>query len=164
MKTLVKKMMLAILLTTAFGIGITNAGSEHGHGKADKHADSEGRDDDGSIALSAEQKTLARVRVAPLLPRQLDYQVYAPGEIMANGYTSYQVTPRVDSIILQRHAALGDHIEVGQPLVTLFSESVAQAQAEFRVANSEWQRVQQLGRKAVGEKRYVSTQSEFAAA
>ncbi len=38
-------------------------------------------------------------------------------------------------MVLRRHAALGDHVEKGQALVTLFSETVAQAQASYRVAS-----------------------------
>jgi RND family efflux transporter MFP subunit len=93
----------------------------------------------------------------------MDYRVYAPGEIKVNGYTSYQVSPRVDSVVLRRHAALGDHVTAGQALVTLFSESVAESQAKYRVASSEWRRVKQLGRQAVGEKRYISAQTDYEA-
>jgi membrane fusion protein, heavy metal efflux system len=115
------------------------------------------------IELSAEQTALASIKVEKLVKATMDYQVYAPGEIKANGYTSYQVSPRVDSVVLRRHVALGDHVDAGQALVTLFSESVAEAQGNYRVANSEWLRVQQLGRKAVGEKRYISAQADYEA-
>jgi len=86
------------------------------------------------------------------------------GEILSNGYTSYRVSPRVASVVLRRHVALGDHVKQGQPLVTLFSESVAQAQADYRTAWPEWQRVQELGRKTVGEQRYISTKANLEAA
>merc|ERR1712065_77470 len=73
-------------------------------------------------------------------------------------------SPRVASVVLRRHVALGDHVKQGQPLVTLFSESVAQAQADYRTAWPEWQRVQELGRKTVGEQRYISTKANLEAA
>ena len=117
-----------------------------------------------SITLSQQQRALANISVAKIKASVRNYQVYAPGEILSNGYTSYQVSPRVDSVILRRHVALGDHVEVGQELVTLFSESVADAQGDFRIDSSEWRRVKQLGRKTVGEKRYVSAQNSYEAA
>ena len=95
----------------------------------------------------------------PLVPRIQTRQIYAPGEILANGYTSSLVSPRVDSVVVRRNAGLGDRVKKGQPLVTLFSETVAEAQAAFRVADSEWRRVKKLGRKSIGEKRYVLAQT-----
>ena len=127
----------------------------HGHG---------GEEEEGAgVKLSNGQLSLAEIQAAPLTLQTLSYDIYAPGEIKANDYTSYLVSPRVDSIVLKRHVALGDHVEQGQALVTLFSESVAQAQASYRVANAEWQRVQKLGRKTVGAKRYVEAQTDFEA-
>ena len=93
----------------------------------------------------------------------MTYDIYAPGEIKANDYTSYLVSPRVDSVVLKRHVALGDHVEKNQALVTLFSESVAAAQASYRIANAEYKRVQKIGRKAVGDKRYIAAQTNFEA-
>ena len=107
---------------------------------------------------------LAGIRVEALTAKPVDYQLYAPGEILSNGYTSYRVSPRVASVVLRRHVALGAHVKKGQPLVTLFSESLAQAQAEYRTAWPEWQRMQELGRKIVGEQRYISAKSTLEAA
>lgn len=128
----------------------------HGHG-SDGHEES-------SASLNTEQLTLAGIRVEALNANPVNYQLYAPGEILSNGYTSYRVSPRVASVILQRHVALGDHVKQGQPLVTLFSENVAQAQASYRTAWPEWKRVRELGRKTVGEKRYINAKTDFEAA
>ncbi|WDE14350.1 efflux RND transporter periplasmic adaptor subunit [Thalassomonas haliotis] len=132
-----------------------------GHGQADGH----GEESEGSeVSLSGQQIKLAGIEVENAKSAIMDYQLYAPGEVKANGYTSYLVSPRVDSVVLRRHVGLGDHVEQGQPLVTLFSETVAEAQAGFRVASSEWQRIQKLGKKSVGDKRYISGQSAYNAA
>lgn len=126
----------------------------------DGHGAEEGEDEAG-VELSAEQMTLAGIKVATLTVRPMIFQVYAPGEVLANGYTSYLVSSRVDSVVIQRHASLGAHVTVGQPLVTLFSDTVAEAQAAFRVADAEYRRVQKLGRKTVGEKRFILAQNDF---
>jgi cobalt-zinc-cadmium efflux system membrane fusion protein len=132
------------------------------HDKEDVHGDEHAGASEG-ITLTPEQVALANIRVEKLVHAIMDYQVYAPGEIKANGYTSYQVSPRVDSVVLRRHVALGDQVKAGQSLVTLFSATVAEAQASYRVASSEWRRAEQLGRKAVGEKRYISAQTDYEA-
>ncbi|WDE05260.1 efflux RND transporter periplasmic adaptor subunit [Thalassomonas viridans] len=146
--------------------------NEHDDEHSDEHGDHEAEDGHGhgeagegsEVSLTGQQIQLAGIEVANVNAAIMDYQLYAPGEIKANGYTSYLVSPRVDSVVLRRHVGLGDHVEEGQPLVTLFSETVAEAQAAFRVASSEWQRIQKLGKKSVGDKRYISGQSAYNAA
>lgn len=145
---------------------------DHDHGQKDSHSKGAKESDDGhehdheeasAALLTPDQMVLADIRVEPLKARTIAYQLYAPGEILSNGYTSYRVSPRVASVVLQRHVALGDHVEQGQPLVTLFSEKFAQAQAEYRSALPEWQRVRKLGRQTVGEKRYINAKSNLEA-
>jgi len=139
----------------------------HNEGEHDEedHDEREHKEDDHDegIKLSPKQAALANINVAVLNARMMDYQVYAPGEIKANGYTSYLVSPRVDSVVLRRHVSLGDHVKKGQALVTLFSETVAEAQAAFRVANSEWRRAKNLGRKAIGDRRFITAQTDYEA-
>ena len=147
--------------------------AKHGHEEdgAEAHSDHDGEEGEhngheeaASASLNPAQMTLADIQVEALAARPVDYRLYAPGEILSNGYTSYRVSPRVASVVLRRHVALGDHVKQGQPLATLFSESVAQAQADYRTAWPEWQRVQELGRKTVGEQRYISAKASMEAA
>src|SRR3990167_2378306 len=130
-------------------------GDEDGHGHGgEKKSDAE---------LSNEQVKMAGVVVTEIWPRQLDYQIHAPGEIKSNGYSSYRVSARIPSIVLRRHVMLGETVEQDQKVVTLFSEEVAEAQADYREAASEWQRVKALGRQAVGDKRYIGAQGDMEA-
>jgi cobalt-zinc-cadmium efflux system membrane fusion protein len=152
--------------------------SEHSHeyeNKGDDHAKEEGADDghgNGSeeaskeeheegISFSPEKMALANIKVATLIARTFALSVYAPGEIKANGYTSYIVSPRTESVVVNRHAILGEHVEKGQPLVTLFSESMAEAQATYRVAYSEWQRIKKLGKGTVSESRLLKSETDY---
>jgi RND family efflux transporter MFP subunit len=130
----------------------------HGHEGKNEH-----EEEGAGVKLSKEQLNLAEINITVLEPQAMTYSIYAQGEIKANDYTSYLVSPRVDSVILKRHVALGDHVEINQPLVTLFSESMAEAQASYRLADSEWKRVQKLGRKAVGDKRFIEAQTDYEA-
>lgn len=154
MKDIVKKIsFIALLLCMPLSV---MAEDGHGHGHGGEEAEEE-----GGVELSATQTSLAGIKVAILEPRPMTFQVYAPGEVLANGYTSYLVSSRVDSVVLQRHTSLGAYVEPGQPLVTLFSDTVAEAQAAFRVADAEYKRVQKLGRKTVGEKRFILAKNDF---
>ncbi len=183
MKQILKTIIICTFLSGLMTVGLV--AQEHQHDETEKTKNSQdhdhenensGHDEDGhkegghdeagdeATRLSPEQMRLANIKVAPLMRRVMNYQLYAPGEIKANGYTSYRVSPRVDSVVLRRHVALGDHVEKGQPLVTLFSETVAEAQATYSVTQAEWQRVQKLGRKTVGDRRYIAAKSEAQAA
>jgi cobalt-zinc-cadmium efflux system membrane fusion protein len=82
----------------------------------------------------------------------------APGEVRTNAYRSALVTPRVTAQIVARHALLGDAVTQEQPLVTLSSVPMAEAQGALIEADREWQRVRELGREVVSEARFVSAQ------
>ncbi|ASP39555.1 efflux transporter periplasmic adaptor subunit [Bacterioplanes sanyensis] len=126
------------------------------------HDDGHGDDDHASAArLSPQQQQLAELSIAPLQRTARQSILRAPGEIVANAYQTYVLSPRTDSSVVARHVALGEHVRAGQVLVTLFSADVASAQASYRQAHSEWQRVQQLGRNTVGEQRYTRARSDY---
>ncbi|EGG98503.1 Secretion protein HlyD [gamma proteobacterium IMCC2047] len=57
---------------------------------ADQDSHGDDAHDEGGVALSTAQTNLANIEVQALTPRKMDYQVYAPGEIQANGYTNYR--------------------------------------------------------------------------
>ena len=129
---------------------------EHGHGNEKKEEEHE-----EGITLSPKKMSLANIKVNSVTPGYQFSTVYAPGELKANGYKSYVVSPRTESVIISRHAALGEHVEIGQKLVTLFSEAMAQAQADYLIASTEWQRVKKLGNKTVSESRLLQAETTY---
>jgi RND family efflux transporter MFP subunit len=133
---------------------------DHGH---EEESDG-GHEEATSASINTKQKELAGIEVATLESKRVDYEIYAPGELLTNGYTSYHVSPRVASVVLRRHVELGEHIIKGQPLVTLFSETVAQAQADYRKAFPEWERISGLGRSVVGDQRFNTAKANIEAA
>lgn len=116
------------------------------------------------VELTQQQMKLANITIAELHATSLAKPLYSPGEVKANGYTSYYVSPRVESVVLKRHAMLGQQVVQGEPLVTLFSESVAQAQADYKVAYSDWQRLKNLTSSTVSEKEKLVSQTAYFAA
>jgi cobalt-zinc-cadmium efflux system membrane fusion protein len=115
------------------------------------------------IELSQAQQDIAGIKTTALELQPLSEILSAPGEIKANGYTSYYVSPRVDSVVIKRHAILGEHVKKGQALVTLFSESVSQAQADYRIAFSDWQRMKNLSNEAVSEQQRLAARTKLVA-
>lgn len=116
------------------------------------------------LSFTNQQMQMANIKVAEISPRFMDKRLYAPGEIQANGYTSYVVSPRVESVIVRRHAILGEHVEKGQPLVTLFSETVAEAQALYRIAYADWQRAKKVGNSVISDSQLLNAETDFIAA
>jgi len=110
------------------------------------------------VALTAEQRRQAGIEVASVVPRALEWTLRVPGEVIDNAYASAKITPRITAQVVARHARLGEQVQPGQPLVTLSSVAMAQAQGELIVAHREWQRVKSLGRRAVSERRYTQAQ------
>jgi len=110
---------------------------------------------ENEIALTLDQRQAAGIRVEPLVMYSLAGEISAPGEVKLNAYLTRRVTPRITAQVVQRHARLGDHVEQGQVLVTLSSVEMAEAQGTLQVAEREWQRVRQLGRETVSDRRYT---------
>lgn len=113
---------------------------------------------EGSIEMSAAERNARGIVTAPVERRAMAGEITVPGEVMPDLYRSAQVTPRISAQVVARHAKLGDKVEAGQPLVTLSSVEMADAQGALVVAEREWQRVQNLGRDVVSEQRYIEAQ------
>lgn len=131
------------------------------------HDDHEGEEPEGALELSADQRREAGVIIDRVAVRPLDETLSVPGEVVVNAYQSARVTPRIPAQVMARHVKLGERVEAGQPLVTLSSVAMAEAQGALIVADREWQRVKSLGRDTVSERRYteaqVAQQQAFAA-
>ncbi len=164
-----KQNLLIILLSLLiFSWAAAGFAAEHNQHSDTNSAESghshEHEEGETGVKLSPTQLETAAITVKVIQARILATEIYTPGELKANDYTSYLVSPRTDSIVLKRHVALGDHIEKGEPLVTLFADAVADAQAQYLIIRAEWQRVQKLGRKTVGAKRYIRAEMDYKAA
>lgn len=95
----------------------------------------------------------AGVRLEVLKPTVAGERLRAPGEVLDSAYGTTLITPRVEALVVRRHARLGDDVRAGAPLATLASVEVSDAQADLRIAEQEWERVSALGREAVSGRR-----------
>jgi cobalt-zinc-cadmium efflux system membrane fusion protein len=120
--------------------------------KADAHSEANPLTIDAAL-----QKQLGIVTSA-VVARRLSEELRAPGEVKANAYATVLVSSRIPAQVVRRSAKLGDSVRSGQPLVTLSSVEVAEAQGALIVATREWQRVKELGADAVSARRFTEAQ------
>ncbi len=169
--TLISHLFLALLLGTYTGPGFL-AHAESGHqdshenGHEDEHGHEAGgeeghEDEAGVVKLSAEQMKTAGIVVEKIRLQNVAASLRAPGEVQLNAYRTVKITPRIAAQIVKRHARLGDEVKTDQALVTLSSVEMAEAQGQLLVANREWQRVRQLGRKVVSDRRYTEARINY---
>ncbi|KZN67109.1 efflux RND transporter periplasmic adaptor subunit [Pseudoalteromonas luteoviolacea] len=136
--------------------------SDKPHSKSEVH--SHAHDEPQTIELSQVQRAMVGIEVEQVMPRHYEQVYYAPAEVKANGYTSYIVAPRTESVVMSRHAVLGEKVSKGRKLVTLFSHEMAQAQADYLLAKSDWERTELLAREAVSDSQRVAAKTKFDAA
>ena len=152
-----------------------NHGDEHdqhgeNHATKDDHDDEKGHEDHdegeeghghgeheegGAVNLNPAQMQAAGIKVEALQVQQISASIQAAGEVKLNAYRTIKVTSRIAGQILARHARLGDEVKKGQPLVTLSSVEMAEAQGQLHVTYREWLRVKKLGQKVVSARRYT---------
>jgi membrane fusion protein, heavy metal efflux system len=137
-------------LTLSFAVAVAAAD--------EKKTVAPGHAEQNPLVVDAARQQQLGIATAAAAAEALSEELRAPGEVRANAYATTLVSPRIPAQIVHRHAKLGDTVEAGQPLVTLSSVEVAQAQGALIVAERDWQRVRQLGVEAVSAKRYTESQ------
>ncbi len=150
--------MLLLLGSSLTHLPMAIAADEHGHKEEtqESHDDqADERDEEGVTKLTAEQMQMAGIVVKPLTLQHVLDTINAPGEVRFNAYKTESITPRISAQLVKRHALLGESVSRGQPIVTLSSVEMAEAQSHVLVVDREWKRVKKLGRKVVSEKRYT---------
>lgn len=144
-----QKLTLA-MLALAVSTGVTAQEDEHGHEEEESSV----------VEMSVDERLAAGIDTAKAGLRGLSGLVKMPAEVVVNAYKSTSVTTRISAQVIARHARLGDIVRPSQALVTLSSVEMAEAQGDFVIADREWQRVRELGKAAVSERRH--TEAEIA--
>jgi cobalt-zinc-cadmium efflux system membrane fusion protein len=137
---------IALALLVLTGAGAPQLAAQEDHG------------DENALKMNPAERQTNGVKTARITRRALIEEVIVPGEVTLDLYRTSQITPRISAQIMARHAKLGDKVTRGQPLVTLSSVDMADAQGTLIVANREWNRVRKLGRNVVSERRFVEAQ------
>lgn len=169
---MLRYLLILITLLTLFACSNENTENhseerEHaGHSddlgkKAESAGYEEHEEETGVIHLKPEQLKMANIVVEALQLTKAAKTIKAPAEIKLNAYHTIKVSPRINTQILKRHAKLGDEVNKEQPLVTLSSVEMAEAQGQLLLADKEWKRVKKLGRKVISERQYVTAKIEY---
>lgn len=144
------------------GTASAKAGSGHAQDDPEREGHGEHEDAGGNvIVMDAAGREAAGIRLAVVQLSALGEQLRAPGEVLDNAYGTTLITPRVEALVVRRHARLGDDVAAGAALVTLASVAVSDAQAELRIAEQEWKRVSALGREAVSGRRIAEARVAY---
>ncbi len=88
----------------------------------DEHPEAGGEHGDETespLSMTAAEQAAAGLRVESLAPMRLGEVLQAPGEVVDNAYGVTLITPRVEALVVRRHARLGDEVAAGAALVTL---------------------------------------------
>lgn len=158
MKTAITRTLLLCLTLVGPGLPVYSSAAELDHEQEGNHKEADGHEEEGALKMMAAEREAQGIRTAKVESRALADSVTAPGEVRMNAYASAQVTPRIGAQVVSRHARLGETVKEGQPLITLSSVAMAEAQGALVEADREWQRVRKLGREVVSEQRYVAAQ------
>jgi len=75
----------------------------------------------GIPQMTAKERQSMGIVTTPVDSQRLTGELIAPGEVTLNAYRSSQVTSRISSQIIRRHARMGDVVKTGQKLLTLSS-------------------------------------------
>lgn len=149
---------LSLALALALGLTLTGCKKEAA-APADAAPEAAKGAETAPAALKLDPAALqaAGIKLETLQPSSLSEQLRAPGEVLDSSYNTTLITPRVESLVVRRHAKLGDEVRAGAPLVTLASVDVSDAQAELRIAEQEYRRVAALGPEAVAGRRITES-------
>jgi len=130
-------------------------GGEDEHGGHDEHKE------EGVTKLNNTQMKAAGIVVKSLQPQFINSAIKAPGEVRFNSYKTASITPRISAQVIDRHVMLGEAVKKGQPVITLSSVEMAEAQGDLLVVDREWKRVKKLGKKVVSERRYTEAKVKW---
>lgn len=151
---------LAVALAMAFSLaacGKSGEKDEHA-GEGAEHAEHAGEKKEGEhkegekeLTLTTEEAEKAGVKVQEIKAEAMGETIAVTATIEPNQERVVRVAPRVEGRVISMPAKLGDRVAVGQTLATLDSVAVGeahaawvQAQAELRIAESDFKRAESL--------------------
>jgi membrane fusion protein, heavy metal efflux system len=88
-------------------------------------------DADVEIVLRPEAVARAGIKTATVTVGSMTMEVVVPGNVMANSYREVKVTPVAAGVVTKVSVELGASVRRGQPLATIFSTDLADAQTRY---------------------------------
>lgn len=131
------------------------------YGQDADHENDDVHEDGAAVSLSPSQLSIAGIVVEAVSSESISLQLNAPGEVVNNKYRTAYVAPKITAQVVARHVALGEEVEKGKALVTLYSVDLLKIQSELLIAHREWLRVGELGEQTVGARRFTEARAVF---
>ena len=148
--------------------GVEHADHEEHEEHGVEHADHAGQDgeeehkeEEGVLHLTPEQQSMIDLEVTELKQKYVANTQNIYGEVVNNRYKTSIISAQSDVKVIRRHAVLGDHVNKGDPLVTLFSDELADRFTELRNNAKEWELVKSMGKSLSGKQRYSRAEANF---
>ncbi len=88
-------------------------------------------DADVEIVLAPEAVARAGIKTAAVTVGSRTMEVVVPGNVMANSYREVKVAPVAAGLVTKVNVELGASVRRGQPLATIFSTDLADAQTRY---------------------------------
>jgi RND family efflux transporter MFP subunit len=88
-------------------------------------------DADVEIVLAPEAVARAGIKTAPVTVGSTTMEVVVPGSVVANSYREVKVAPVAAGVVTKVNVELGASVRRGQPLATIFSTDLADAQTRY---------------------------------
>ncbi|MBB1269670.1 efflux RND transporter periplasmic adaptor subunit [Shewanella sp. SR44-3] len=163
--------LLSFSLLALAGLGFqAQAGEGHGHdatpkasvnakplvantlaGSQEAQAHGEEEHGDEALKLTQVQRNLAGIEVSELQAQHFNLASFATATLLVDRDKTASLGAQLEVKILARHVVPGQRVEAGQTLLTLGGAAVAQAQADYINAASEWNRVKRLSNGAISD-------------
>nr|WP_258405552.1 efflux RND transporter periplasmic adaptor subunit [Shewanella sp. FJAT-52076] len=156
---------LAFAAALAFALPVSLpawAGDGHGHGAAQGVTETEDtHDEDKALKLSQTQRDLAGIRVETLSATGFDLSAVATASLVVDRDRTITLAPQLEMRVLERHVVPGQEVKQGEPLLTLGGAAIAQAQADYINAATEWSRISRMGESAVSQSRRLQARVDY---
>lgn len=156
---------LAFLVALAFALPQSKpvwASEGHGHGAAESAAETaDAHDEDKALRLSQTQRELAGIRVETLSSSGFDLSAVATASLVVDRDRTITLAPQLEVRVLERHVVPGEEVKQGEPLLTLGGAAIAQAQADYINAATEWSRISRMGESAVSQSSRLQARVDY---
>ena len=123
----------------AAGSGAVSGAGGHQHGGASGAPPASATDEGGDIAITLTPDMIARagIRTVAAIAGSAATSLRLPGVVQPNAYREVAVTSLVSGRVTQVSAELGARVAAQQPLATIYSPELAEAQTAFIAARAD---------------------------
>ncbi|UJF22639.1 efflux RND transporter periplasmic adaptor subunit [Shewanella sp. OMA3-2] len=111
-----------------------------------------------ALIITPSQRQLANIQVETLTFSPFDLTSVATAQLVVDKDKTVTIAPQLAMQVLKRHVVPGQQVVKGQALLTLGGTEIAQAQADYINAATEWQRVSRMSKGTISASEKMRTE------